>query len=109
MKMTLSRRELLQVLQGGAYLVVITSASALLSSCTKEELDCKDTSGLNAAAKQLRTALEYQNRSPHGEVKDCANCQFYRAASKNECGACTLVQGPINPAGYCNSWAPKES
>ena len=107
--MTLSRRELLQVLQGGAHLVVMASVPALLSSCTKEELDCKDTSGLEAAARQLRTALEYQDRSPHGEVKGCANCQFYRAASKNECGACTLVQGPINPAGYCNSWAPKES
>jgi len=107
--MTLSRRELLQVLQGGAHLVMIASAPALLSSCSKEELDCKDTDGLNTAAKQLRTALEYQDRSPLGEAKNCVNCQFYRPVPKNECGACTLVQGPINPAGYCNSWAPKES
>ncbi len=113
-RMTLSRRKLLrvlpiQVLQGGVHLVVIASATAVLASCSKEELDCKDTSGLSTAAKQLRTALEYQDLSPQGEAKDCANCQFYRPARKNECGACTLVQGPINPAGYCNSWAPKES
>jgi len=105
----LSRRELLHLLQGGAHLAVMASAPALLSSCSKKELDCNDTSGLSTAAEQLRTALEYQDRSPHAEAKNCANCQFYRTAPKNECGACTLVQGPINPAGYCNSWARKES
>ncbi len=108
-KTTLSRRELLNLLRGGAHLAIIASAPALLSSCSKEELNCKDTSGLNTAAQQLRTALEYQDRSPHGEAKNCVNCQFYRVAPKNECGACTLVQGPINPGGYCNSWASKES
>ncbi|MDH3200144.1 MAG: high-potential iron-sulfur protein [Myxococcales bacterium] len=107
--MTLSRRELLHLIRGGAHLALIASAPGLLSSCSKKELHCKDTSGLSTAAEQLRTALEYQDRSPHGEAKSCANCQFYRATSKNECGACTLVQGPINPAGYCNSWAPRES
>lgn len=107
--LTLSRREVLHLFQGGVHLAVITSAPALLSSCSKEKLDCQDTSGLNTAAEQLRTALDYQDVSPHGETKNCANCQFYRTAPKNECGACTLVQGPINPAGYCNSWAPKES
>ena len=83
--MTLSRRELLHLLQGGAHLAVIASAPALLSSCSKEELDCKDTSGLNTAALQLRTALEYQDSSPHGEAKNCATCQFYRTAPKNQC------------------------
>jgi len=107
--MTLSRRELLHLFQGGAHLAVIAWSPALLSSCSKEDLDCKDTSGLNTAAQQLRIALEYQDNSPHGEAKNCVSCQFYRTAPKNECGACTLVQGPINPAGYCNSWAPKES
>jgi hypothetical protein len=106
----LSRRELLHLLQGGAHLAVIASATVLLSSCSKEKLDCTDTSGLSTAAEQLRTALEYQDQSPHGEAKSCEQCQFYRTPTKkNECGACTLVQGPINPAGYCNSWAPKES
>lgn len=107
--MSLSRRELLRILRGAAPLVLVASSPALLASCSKVELDCKDTEGLNTAAKQLRTTLEYQDQSPHGEAKNCVNCQFYRTAPKNECGGCTLVQGPINPAGYCNSWAPKES
>lgn len=107
--MTVSRRELLRVLQGGASFAIVISAPALLASCSKAELDCKDTEGLDKAAMQLRTTLQYQDHSPHGDAKTCSKCQFYKSAPNNECGGCTLVQGPINPGGYCNSWAPKES
>ena len=103
---TLSRRELLHQ---GAYAVVLASASVTLPACEKAELDCKDVSDLNKAAKMLRNELQYQNTSPHGKEKDCSNCQFFRPAKKSQCGGCTMVQGPINPEGYCNSWAPKES
>jgi len=104
---TLSRRELLQ---HGACLAAAVSAPAAIGSCKKDRLDCTDTSGLNRAAKQLRDQLEYVDVSPHGEEKNCVNCQFYRQPPKEgQCGACTLIQGPINPAGYCNSWAPKPS
>ena len=103
----ISRREWLR---GGVQLVVLSSASAAWLGCTSEKLVCTDTNGLNTAAKQLRAALEYRDLSPEGETKNCNNCQFFRPSKKDDqCGACTLVQGPINPAGYCNSWAPKES
>lgn len=106
-KSILSRREWLR---GGVQLVVVSSASVGWLGCTEEKLVCTDTSRLNKAATQLRAALDYQDLSPHGETKSCSSCQFFRPAKKDDrCGACTLVQGPINPAGYCNSWAPKES
>ena len=39
--------------------------------------------------------------------KDCANCVQYVEAAPNTCGGCKLVKGPINPKGYCLSWAAK--
>jgi hypothetical protein len=102
----LSRRNLLR---DGIQLALVLSAPTIVTGCSKEKLQCTDTSGLNTAALQLRNSLEYQDISPHGETKRCSNCQFFRPPShEDQCGSCTLVQGPINPEGYCNSWAPKE-
>ncbi|MEM7434886.1 MAG: high-potential iron-sulfur protein [Myxococcota bacterium] len=104
---TLSRRK---VLQGGVHWVVVSSGAISLIGCTEKKLVCTDTSGLNQAATKLRQQLEYQDLSPYGTEQDCAGCDFFRAANREgQCGACTMVQGPINPAGYCNNWAPKES
>jgi len=88
-------------------LAVIAATPALLQACTKPELHCDDVSGLSKEDAELRTSLEYQDRSPHGENKSCSICAFFKAGKKDECGQCTLVRGPINPLGYCNSWAAK--
>ena len=89
------------------HLAVLGSATVLLPACEQAKLECRDTSGLSAEELELRRSLEYQDTSPHGEVKNCQSCAFYVAAAKNECGQCTLIKGPINPHGYCNSWAKK--
>jgi hypothetical protein len=101
---TLTRRTLLR---NTVRLAVLTSAPVLLQGCKKAELTCEDTSGLSEEDAELRTALEYRDRSPHERAKNCSNCAFFVAGAKNQCGQCTLVRGPINPLGYCNSWAAK--
>lgn len=103
-KRTLSRREMLG---RTVHLAVVGSIPVLLHACTKPEFRCNDVSGLGSADLALRTQLEYQDRSTHGEQKNCSNCAFYKAGDKNQCGVCTLVRGPIHPLGYCNSWAAK--
>ena len=103
-KTTISRREMLG---HTVRLALIGSAPALLSACKKPELHCEDVSGLRDDDLKLRTSLEYRDLSPHGEDKSCASCAFYKVGKTNECGQCTLVQGPIHPMGYCNSWAAK--
>lgn len=103
-KNTLSRRALLHDV---IHLAVLSSATVFVQACQKSELKCDATGGLSADELQLRRSLEYQDASPHGEVKNCSGCAFYVVASKNECGQCTLIKGPINPRGYCNSWAQK--
>ncbi len=92
---------------GTVHLAVIGSMPILLQACTKAEFRCDDVSNMGKADLELRTALEYQDRSPHGENKNCGNCAFYRAGDESQCGQCTLVAGPIHPLGYCNSWAAK--
>ena len=103
-KNNLSRRSLLR---GTVHLAVLGSVPVLLQGCKKAEFSCTDASGLSEQDAELRKALEYRDRSPHGEAKSCSNCAFYAAGAKDQCGKCTLVQGPIHPLGYCNSWAAK--
>lgn len=93
----------------GATLGAAVGVSISALGCGGEEgLSCTDTSGLTPAEQSTRTNLAYVDASPHGAAKNCLNCNFYTAAGANQCGGCTLVKGPINPDGYCNSWAEKQ-
>ncbi len=103
-KNTLTRRTLLR---NTVHLAVLSSAPILLQGCKKAEFACDDASGLSEKDAELRTALEYVDRSPHDAAKKCADCAFYVPADEGECGKCTLVKGPIHPLGYCSSWAAK--
>lgn len=105
----MKRRDLLRSVIA---LPVVAAAGSVLQACGGEggaELTCTDTAGLPPAAVQMRTTLAYVDRSPHGAQKNCTNCNFYQAAAAGQCGGCTLLQGPIHPEGYCNSWAAKAS
>ena len=100
----LSRRALLR---STVHLTVAGSAPVLLQGCKKKEFSCEDTAGLKPDELELRSALEYRDRSPHDAAKNCANCAFFVTGDEGQCGGCTLVKGPIHPQGYCSSWAMK--
>lgn len=71
------------------------------------DLDCTDTSGLKDSEIKTRESLKYVDKSTKPD-KTCANCNLYEAPdSEGSCGGCSVVPGPINPAGYCNSWVKK--
>ena len=53
-----------------------------------------------AQAKMSQKAAEYQT-TPKGN-ESCANCALYRAPS-----SCTLIDGPVVPAGWCRFYAKK--
>ena len=97
----LSRRSALKI--SLSVLPLAVGGAALLDACGSSELDCSDVSGLTAAEAATRTNLEYVQASPHGAEKDCLVCRFF-TGNESQCGSCTLVKGPINPHGYCNSW-----
>lgn len=55
-----------------------------------------------------KAAVGYQDVPSNGKV--CAACvyfEFYPATSTGPASRCKLVAGLINPAGWCEVWAPK--
>jgi hypothetical protein len=106
----LTRRDVLR--RGLAMGTVALGAGWFGAACGDDSADpefsCQDTSGLSEYEKKKRANLNYTDRSPHPD-KTCANCRFFvSTGQEGPCGGCTLVDGPIHPAGYCDSWAPPE-
>lgn len=101
----LNRRDFLE---RAAVLGAGISAGALLVACKGgggSALSCTDTAGMSEADISTRTSMAYVDVSTVAG-KSCSNCALYTAAAaEGECGGCTVVKGPINPAGYCNVWA----
>lgn len=101
-----SRRDALR----GTVVLAVLGAQAL--ACKKDEapkaLTCTDTSALAPADVEMRTVtLAYVDATPTPD-KRCDNCQQYKAPpAPGACGGCTILKGPINPAGYCKSWVQK--
>jgi len=87
--------------------IALCSGGLLLQGCSKsqtEEDPCADVSTLTAEEKQTRKDFEYVSKSPFPD-KLCENCELWVAPKEgNFCGACEIMEGPIHPKGYCNSW-----
>jgi len=98
-----SRREFLQ------HLVLAGGIGGLLAACHPKpaQVDCTDVQALSDADKQMRTTLQYIDKSPD-PAKICGGCNFFqKPAMVDICGGCTLVKGPIATAGHCTSWIQK--
>lgn len=78
----------------------------VLASCTGGGSVCADPEVLSTSERQLRASLHYTERSPHGDAKRCAGCQFFSAGS-GDCGQCQILNGPVNPGGHCDSWSER--
>ncbi|HEV8109411.1 MAG TPA: high-potential iron-sulfur protein [Burkholderiales bacterium] len=61
-----------------------------------------------AAAQQKATkqAMQYQEQPKNGQK--CADClQFIPAPKQGASGTCKVVEGPINPDGWCAAYVKK--
>lgn len=90
--------------------LAVGMAAAFVPGCKSgpKELACNDTSGLDPAALGLRNAVKYVDKSTT-PGKECDNCEHYVAGPPDACGTCKVVKGPINPKGYCTTWAEKKA
>ncbi len=101
---SISRRDALR--RAALFGAVAVTPSLLSLGCGKKELACTDTAGLDPADLALRNQLGYVDHSTEAG-KNCSGCILYKPAGEGQCGGCTAVKGPINPQGYCKSWAQK--
>ncbi|MSP93382.1 MAG: hypothetical protein EXR79_16580 [Myxococcales bacterium] len=68
---------------------------------------CDDTTGLDDAAKALRTSLKYSDAAPD-PTKVCEKClQFVAPEGEAACGGCKLFKGTVSPKGTCAGFAAK--
>lgn len=72
-----------------------------------EKDPCGDTTGLTETDLNIRKNFQYVAKSTDPS-KVCDNCQFWKAPEAGAfCGGCQIIQGPMNPKGYCNQWLQK--
>lgn len=68
---------------------------------------CTETNDLSTAETTARIqTYAYVDKAPD-PTKKCSACGLFQPAGAGECGTCKTVKGPINPNGYCKSFAVK--
>lgn len=107
----LNRRDFLT--QAAIIGAAATGGAAFLVGCNRSGggggggLSCTDTAGLSATELQTRTMFNYVDATPNA-AQPCTACALWvPAATEGGCGGCTLVKGPINPNGWCTSFAAR--
>lgn len=54
----------------------------------------------------LRASLNYSSEAAD-PAQSCARCAFFSAEGSNAaCGNCTILTGPADASGHCDSWSP---
>jgi len=97
-----------QLLAQAAKLALVAVPLGLGLGC-RGSASCIDPNLLTTSDASLRASLNFTNQSPIGPEKDCLGCTFFHAVSQDprDCGRCEIIQGPVNPRGYCVSWSPR--
>ena len=65
------------------------------------------SSPIDAQSQNLRRTLQYVDQTRNEEQK-CSNCAQWVADQYGTCGGCNVMTGPVQPNGYCLSWAAAE-
>lgn len=94
---TLSRRDLLgRTMRLGCAAGI---ASGLIASArARASCATPDSEG-------LRASLNYVAQAPDPS-QSCAHCAFFSADAGGGCGTCTILGGPSDASGHCDSWSP---
>ncbi len=106
----ISRRD---ALKHTAILTMVGVGSGFAVACSKKSesaaLSCNDTSALAPADLEMRAVTMAYVEKTADPAKQCDNCQQYKAPpAPGQCGGCTILKGPINPAGFCKAWIAKQ-
>jgi len=101
-----ARRATLRRLSACLVAAATTGISVALGK-EKVGLVCAKPSALSEAEKRQRKLDNYTEKSPD-PGKTCRGCTFFTAgAEATACGKCAIFNGPANPKGKCDDWAPR--
>jgi hypothetical protein len=89
----LSRRLLLQAVPLGLAGFAFARAARAAESCTQPE------------SESLRASLNYAATAADPAAA-CAHCAFFTAGPAGACGSCTILGGPVDATGHCDSFSP---
>lgn len=91
-----------------ALATIVAKSNEALAGDDKEKLDCSKEGKIDTTSKNLRKALKYVEHSKlKGQV--CSRCMHWKAPKEGkQCGGCNFFTGPVNPDGYCQSFAVKK-
>lgn len=98
---TISRRHALTVFAASGGVALMGCSGAAPSG-----LRCDDVTGLSPNDADFRRGQGYVERSTR-PGRSCETCNFYEVSAPETCGGCTVIGGPIHPAGYCNLWVSR--
>ena len=103
---SIDRRKALRVIGSSVAAAAVVGTRGVAFADGK--VDCSKEGTIDKTSKQMRTALKYVEQSKKkGQV--CSGCLQWVAPDKGKsCGGCKLFTGPVNPNGYCLSYAPKK-
>ncbi len=110
----ISRRSFIQRV---AFIPVLAAGAAgVMAGCGGKEAEtesalatCENYEGLSEQDLNLRKTFNYVSNSPNAN-QVCSNCALYvTPEAGGTCGGCQLFKGPVNPGGYCTSWAQKQA
>jgi hypothetical protein len=91
---------------------LVAAATAGISAAhatAKGDPVCVKPDALSAAEKQQRKLDNYTEKSPD-PGKTCSGCNFFTAGAEAvACGRCAIFNGPANPKGRCDDWAPRSA
>lgn len=93
----LPRRAAIRQLLQSIAIVVISPVGARAARSAES---CADPE-----SESLRASLNYSSVSAD-PAKACGGCGFYAGdESKQGCGNCVIMSGPVDETGVCDSWA----
>ena len=79
--------------------------SPAIQGCDGERNACVDLAGMTASEERMRSAVGYTDVSPYGDDKQCSGCSFFERLPEGDCGHCTILSGPVDAGGHCQSWS----
>lgn len=86
---------------------LVGAALVVAPGCGGQRPACSDPDRLSDGEVGLRVSVAYTEQSPDESLR-CSDCSFFEGYSEGSCGTCTLLEGPVNAGGLCDSWSARE-